>query len=143
MVAGCEPDYSETAFLCDVTHGCSEQQACVGGRCRRGGAAGTVGCGVGGVCTPEQQCCVDSSNPPRCIPAGDECPGYGALCDGIGDCQQGDACCYGLLTYCHAECKLPMVYTVCTVDPDCPSAEPHCCPDADVPWGYCQFGACS
>ena len=101
-----------------------------------------VACGASGTCTNGLQCCVDGDNPPRCIPGGDECPnGYGALCDGLGDCQAGDACCDGNLTYCRARCDNRT--TICTVDPDCPSAEPHCCIDPMVvPWGTCQFRAC-
>jgi hypothetical protein len=141
MLGACEPDYSETAFLCDQSARCPTGQLCMAGRCRRGGAVGEIACGAGGTCTPEQQCCVDSSNPPRCIPAADVCPnGYGALCDGLADCQLGDACCDGDLTYCRASCAT----TVCTVDADCPSGEPHCCIDPTVvPWGSCQFYSCT
>jgi len=140
MLGACERDYADTLFLCDAERGCPDDQSCVGGRCRRGGAAGEVACGPGGTCTAEQQCCVDSANPPRCIPAGDECPGYGAICDGPADCQASDDCCDGDIASCRASCGNKSA--VCAVDADCPSGEPHCCNDGDYPWGFCQLFAC-
>lgn len=140
-LAACQPDYSDTAFLCDATHGCPDGQTCLSGRCRRGNVIPVIACGPGVTCTNGEQCCVDGTNPPRCIAGGDACPGYGAVCDGSADCQTGDTCCYGGdLTYCRAEC---ISSVVCTEDLDCPSSEPRCCPDADVVWGYCQFAPCS
>ncbi|MBA3452249.1 MAG: hypothetical protein H0T42_04015 [Deltaproteobacteria bacterium] len=145
VLTACEPDYADTAFRCDATHGCPSEQSCEGGRCRRGGMVGEVFCGAGGTCTGSQQCCVDGDNPPRCIPAGDTCPnGYGALCDGLADCQSGDVCCDGALVYCRAACE-ELAYRICTLDADCPSSEPHCCfgdAGAAVPWGTCAFRAC-
>lgn len=140
MLCACERDYGETLFKCDAKRGCPPDQACVGGRCRRGGASGQVACGQGGTCSPDQQCCADLTNPPRCIPAGDECPGYGAICDGPLDCASGDSCCDGAIAACLETCGNKSA--VCTVDTDCPSGEPHCCISDDYPWGYCQFRAC-
>ena len=143
LLGACAPDYSDTAFLCDQSKKCPKGQTCESGRCRRGGITGSVACGVAGACSGAQQCCVDNTNPPRCIPAGDTCSGYGAVCDGLADCQSGDACCDGDLAYCRASCG-ESISTVCTVDADCPSGYPHCCIDAAVtPWGYCQFRACA
>jgi hypothetical protein len=140
-LAACEPDYSDTAFLCDPDRDCPPDQLCEAGRCRRGGVAGSVACGAGVACTGAEQCCVDGNNPPRCIPAADTCPGIAALCDGLADCPSGDQCCDGDLTYCRASCG-DTLYAICTVDTDCPSSDPHCCFTTGAPWGRCEFRAC-
>jgi len=140
MVGACQRDYDNSLFRCDVLRGCPEGQGCIGGRCRRAGVSGEVACGPGGTCTGEQQCCVDNTNPPRCIPAGDECAGYSAICDGPADCQADDECCDGNIAACRSECG--ELTNICTVDADCPSGYPHCCIDS-YPWGTCQFRTCS
>jgi len=140
LLGACERDYDDSLFRCDALRGCPEGQGCVGGRCRRGGVAGAVACGPGGTCTGEQQCCIDNANPPRCIPAGDECAGISAICDGTADCQPGDSCCDGVIAACQSSCQGASV--VCTTNTDCPSAEPNCCVTPDYPWGFCQFRTC-
>lgn len=131
-LAGCSPDTTNTAFQCDASHGCPTGQSCVAGRCRRGGVTGEVECGVE-TCTGAQMCCVDSINPPRCIEAGMDCVGIGALCDGLEDCQAGDACCAGDTQACGVDCET----TACLDDDDCPSTEPHCC-TTDTPFWECR-----
>ena len=139
-LAACgEVDTAGTVFRCDERRGCPDDQTCVFGRCRRGGVAGEVGCG-GATCSAMEQCCVDSVNPPRCIPAGEVCPGVGALCDGLEDCQAGDRCCSAKLGACHETCD----DVACTTAEACPSDEPHCCPNpgTPTPWGECRFAPC-
>jgi hypothetical protein len=136
-IAGCQPDYSATAFRCDATHGCPTGQSCEAGRCRRGGAVGEVACGAA-TCTTAEQCCVDPPNEPACIAAGDQCLGNGALCDGSEDCQLGDRCCVGPLNTCGAGCA----ETACLDDEDCPSTEPNCCLDVALPWKQCLRVPC-
>lgn len=140
---GCTPDYDATAYRCDTdrggTRGCPADQSCQGGRCRRGTVpASTIGC-MGTTCTtPDQQCCIDGINPPRCIPAGDVCPGTSALCDGRADCAGDDYCCGGTTTACAESCEV----TSCISAADCPSAEPNCCDDDLTPWGTCTNVPC-
>lgn len=130
-----------TAYRCDDTRdACPEGERCAFGRCRRGGATGEVRCGAA-TCTPMEQCCVDLASPPRCIPAGDVCPGRFALCDGAHDCQPGDLCCSDAHTTCRAADE-PCQVVACAADGDCPSRLPRCCGASPIaPWGQCfRFG---
>ncbi len=131
-IAGCSPDTTNTAFKCDASHGCPTGQSCLAGRCRRGGASGEVDCGVE-TCANLQMCCADGVNVPHCIAAGKDCNGIGALCDGVEDCQAGDACCAGSTTACGVDCET----TVCVDDDDCPTTEPNCCA-SDTPFRECR-----
>lgn len=138
-IASCAPDYGHTAFRCDAEHGCPDGQSCVGGRCRRGTPVAPDGVVCGAVvCDATQQCCDDDDGTSRCIAAGDVCPGDGALCDGVEDCQARDLCCAdGDLAFCDASCR----HAACREDTDCPSLEPHCCP-GDSPWKVCSSDRC-
>lgn len=142
VLAGCEPDYSATAFRCDSDRGgtrdCPDDQTCVSGRCRRGGVTAPVACGMAGTCSVEQQCCYDDDNGARCLPAGDVCPGKAALCDGKTDCAGGDGCCNDRTTACGLTCET----YACALNADCPSEVPNCCRQFDVPWGECQLSGC-
>jgi hypothetical protein len=135
VIASCAPDYAHTAFRCDADHGCPDGQGCVAGRCRRGELTGDgVGCGSA-TCGPAEQCCVDLINPPRCLPAGDVCPGTTALCDGSEDCRAGDRCCAdGDTVFCDAACES----YACRDAADCPSTAPNCCAVRITPWGQCS-----
>lgn len=139
-LSACEPDYSGTAFRCDDTHGCPDEQTCVYGRCRRGGAVGRVQCGSA-LCMESEQCCSGAAGT-RCIPAGDVCDGDSALCDSLDDCQAGDACCAGQTAACGASC--PEDETQCASDADCPAGtEPFCCdPGGDTPFKKCKETEC-
>jgi hypothetical protein len=137
LVIGCTPDLEGTAFRCDDQHACPADQTCLFGRCRRHPAV-SIGCGTAS-CDGSQQCCVDGTNPPRCIPAKDVCPsGREALCDGIDDCAFGERCCNAVVTACGLDCD----EFACAADLDCPSEEPHCCPQSELPWGQCQLDDC-
>lgn len=138
LSSGCAPDYAHTAFRCDAEHDCPAGQACIMGRCRHGEPTGDgVACGMV-TCDLTQQCCIDMSNPARCIAAGDVCPGTSALCDGVEDCQAGDQCCAsGSTVSCDPSCE----QAVCRDAADCPSTAPNCCPQ-ETPWGECQKLAC-
>lgn len=146
LIASCAPDYAHTAFRCDEGHGCPAGQMCLDGRCRRGALTGDgVVCGQDDkgsmqVCDTSQQCCLDLFNPPRCIAAGDVCPGTAALCDGSEDCQAGDRCCAdGDTVFCDAACD----HDACRDAADCPSTAPNCCHDDDTtPWGQCSPLGC-
>lgn len=142
VIAGCEPDYRGTAFRCDTdrggTRGCPDDQTCEAGRCRRGGATGTVECGGAGTCGFDEQCCVDQLLTPRCIPAGDACAGRSALCDERFDCADGDFCCDADTTSCGETCDS----YACVADDDCPSEAPNCCAAAIVPWLTCTLTPC-
>jgi hypothetical protein len=133
LVAGCGPDYAHSAFRCDATHGCPSGQSCISERCRRGVPEGaTVDCGAAICDVATQQCCIDGINAPRCIAAGDVCPGVGALCDGREDCIDRDRCCADDDTIaCFESCK----DYACRDDDDCPSTAPNCCATA-------QLGVC-
>ena len=147
-VAACTPDTANTAFRCDTdrggSRGCPSGQSCESGRCRRGGAVGTVLCGSA-TCTTEQQCCVDAANPPRCIAADASCPGAGALCDQRADCAAGDYCCSGETTACGGTCGEAACLDAVL---DCPSQAPNCCFGKDMtldlalPWGRCSNDPC-
>jgi len=139
VIAACTPDTSHTAFRCDDSHGCPSGQTCVGGRCHRGPVTGDgVVCDTQKVCAPDQQCCLDLFNPPRCIAAGDECPGTSAFCDGVEDCQMGDRCCAESTVSCGSSCGI----VACRDGSDCPTTEPNCC-DHDGPrWGTCSPFQC-
>jgi hypothetical protein len=143
LVAGCAPDYDTTAFRCDTDRGgqrgCPTGQTCQAGRCRRGAIpASVIGCMAMTCITPDEQCCIDDNNPPRCVPAGDVCPGISALCDGRADCAGSDLCCSGTTTACSENCEL----TACVSAADCPAAEPHCCDTDETPWGLCTNDPC-
>jgi hypothetical protein len=142
-IGGCEPDYSGTAFRCDTdrggSRGCPDDESCISGRCRRGGVTAQVACGAGVICSVEQQCCYDFENGARCVPAGDLCPGRGALCDSKNDCANGDGCCSDETTACGESCNKH----ACAVDADCPSEEPNCCHQfLSTPWGECSLYDC-
>lgn len=139
LLASCAPDYGHTAFRCDAGHGCPAGQDCLAGRCRRGAPTGDgVACGSMS-CGPTEQCCVDLFQPTGCIAAGDICPGTGALCDGVEDCQAGDRCCAdGETLFCDATCGA----YACQDDADCPSTARSCCPDDTTPWGRCSRLGC-
>jgi hypothetical protein len=143
LVVGCDPDTSQTSFLCGADLDCPAGQGCAGGRCKLGGALGPgVGCGDAGTCANDQQCCVDGTNGPRCIRGGDKCPGLAAICDGAAGCPAGAVCCgdsSGLAT-CRTSCA-DRVCRPANEKVDCPSDEPHCCatPGIKVPWGTCYF----
>jgi hypothetical protein len=136
LAVACQPGLDGTAFRCDDSHGCPDDQSCIIGRCRRIPPS-EIGCGSV-TCAGNEQCCVDSENPPRCIAAADICPGRDAVCDGVDDCATTEHCCNGDTTACGLDCQ----ETACTTDTDCPSTEPHCCPQSDVPWGQCQLEGC-
>ena len=86
-----------------------------------------------------QQCCVDGENQPRCIRAGDVCPGVGALCDGKPDCLENEWCCSDSTTVaCFTSCKR----VACLTAADCPSEQPNCCLDLETPWGACSRDRC-
>ncbi|MFN0248561.1 MAG: hypothetical protein ACKV2T_16835 [Kofleriaceae bacterium] len=139
-LAACEPDYSGTAFRCDDERACPDEQSCVHGRCRRGGAVGRVQCG-GALCLETEQCCHSGALGARCIPAGDVCDGRSALCDSLDDCQAGDECCDGETAACNESC--PENETRCTTDNDCPAGtEPFCCGSSGSPWKKCEDFAC-
>jgi hypothetical protein len=139
LIASCAPDYAHTAFRCTGDGGCPAGQTCLDGRCRRGAPIGDgVACGSD-ACDAHHQCCLDLFNPPRCIAAGDVCPGTAALCDGIEDCQAGDRCCAdGDTVFCDAACDR----YACRDAADCPSTAPSCCPDDATPWGQCSRLGC-
>ena len=137
-IASCAPDYGHTAFRCDAEHGCPDGQSCVDRRCRRGTPVAPDGviCGAS-TCDATQQCCADD-NGPRCIAAGDVCPGDAALCDGVEDCQASDRCCAdGDTAFCDATCG----HVACRDTGDCPSDAPNCCP-TDNPWSVCSRDDC-
>lgn len=138
-VVACAPDYAQTSFLCRSGERCPDGQSCVGGRCKRGGELGDgVKCGARS-CLATEQCCIDATNPPRCVAGGETCPGASAMCDGLEDCAAGDQCCDGdrdAFVTCHASCDTP----VCQDDADCPASEPRCCRLRPlVTWGTCLF----
>jgi hypothetical protein len=141
LIASCAPDYAHTAFRCDPGHGCPADQTCLDGRCQRAARTGDgVVCSVDGQhsCDPGEQCCLYPDGP-RCIAAGDVCPGTSALCDGSEDCQAGDRCCAdGNITFCDAACDRH----ACRDAADCPSTAPSCCPDDTTPWGRCSPSGC-
>jgi hypothetical protein len=136
---GCSPDYGHSAFRCDASHRCPDDQTCSAGRCRRGPPTGDgVACGSA-ACDLTQQCCYYDGEPPRCIPAGDVCPDTAALCDGAEDCQTSDRCCSDGSTHaCDATCRT----YVCREDDDCPSTTPHCCNENSEPWRECSKDPC-
>jgi len=149
VFGACSPETANTAFLCDTdrggSRGCPSHQSCLAGRCRRGGATGTVLC-AGTVCDETQQCCVDGVGAPKCIAANETCDGAGAICDQRADCASGDFCCSGATTACGSTCD-----TAACLDAtlDCPSGAPNCCfgkdrdLDLEVPWGRCSAEPCT
>jgi hypothetical protein len=139
LLASCAPDYGHSAFRCDADHGCPAGQACVVGRCRTGLPAGDGVVCATVTCDATQQCCLDLFNPPRCIAAGDVCPGTSALCDGVEDCPAGERCCAtGSTVACGASCD----EVVCREAADCPSTAPNCCASDQTPWGTCSALGC-
>lgn len=140
-IAACQPSYVGTAFLCDAARGCPDGQVCKEGRCRRVSIV-ALQCGAAGPCTPEQQCCADGVNPPRCILATERCPGAYALCDSPDDCAPVERCCNGDQTVCVLIDDGCDDEVACATDDDCPTFAPRCCPQDDVPWGACTLGAC-
>jgi hypothetical protein len=93
-------------------------------------------------CTPDETCCIDTVNDPRCIPALDVCLGVAARCDGVEDCQAGLTCCEaGSTLVCSDSCAV----SACQEPADCPSEAPNCCVDDTIPgqtWKTCQFDPC-
>jgi hypothetical protein len=140
IVAGCGPDYEHSAFRCDTMHGCPSGQSCINERCRRGAPRDAgLQCGDKTCDVTIEQCCVDGDNLPRCIRAGDECGGVGALCGGTANCQDRDSCCAdGDTIACFASCK----DYACRSDSDCPSQEPNCCGATAALPGECSKPAC-
>ncbi|HET9626755.1 MAG TPA: hypothetical protein VFP84_35575 [Kofleriaceae bacterium] len=142
VCVGCAPDTALTAFLCGAGDACPADQVCLAGRCRRGPAPHADGVICGGArCTTDEQCCVDGTNPPRCLAAANaNCPGLVALCDGEEDCTGGDKCCADAsLVTCSTDCTT----VVCQTDDDCPAGRPNCCmADPAVSWGTCQLASC-
>jgi hypothetical protein len=138
LIAGCAPNYAHSAFRCGADPDCPAGQTCRAGRCLRGAPTGDgVTCGAAS-CGPADQCCFDPPALPRCIAAGDVCPGTAALCDGSEDCRAGDRCCAdGDTAFCDASCG----HYACRDGADCPSTEPNCC-TADTPWGMCSKFGC-
>lgn len=135
----CTPSYDATAFRCGGSRGCPDDQTCLSGRCRRI-APVAIGCNAS-TCAPDQQCCADVINPPRCIAAADACAGEAALCDSRDDCAPDERCCN---TSDGAVCALvcDSNNVACAADADCPGDAPHCCPQPIVPWGRCTLIAC-
>jgi hypothetical protein len=138
-LVACAPSYDGTAFRCDAAHGCPTGQSCLAGRCRRAMPV-AIACGSA-TCMPDEQCCVDVVNPPRCLPATETCPGDAALCDTRDDCAPVERCCN---TDDGAACALACDsdHVACIVDADCPGDAPHCCPQPIVPWGECALLSC-
>lgn len=138
VLAACsDPSLEGTSFRCDADHACPTDQTCLFGRCRRHPAA-DIGCGDS-TCNGTQQCCVDNANGPRCIAAGEICPGdHAAVCDGLDDCGTDEHCCNANTTACGLTCE----DYACSTDDDCPETVPHCCPQAIVPWGQCSLSPC-
>lgn len=135
-LASCQPELDGTAFKCDAGHGCPGDQTCIHGRCRRVEPT-EIACGENVTCGPDQQCCADFFNGPRCILATEVCPDPAALCDGPDDCAPDERCCNGEeTTACALSCASDEV--ACNVDDDCPSDAIHCCPQALLPWGTCS-----
>jgi hypothetical protein len=141
LAAGCGPDYEHSAFRCDAMRGCPSGQSCINERCRRGlPREPSLVCGDATCDVTIQQCCVDGDNPPRCIKAGDVCPGVGALCGGVANCQGGDWCCFDDdALACFASCKT----YACRSDADCPSEEPNCCLITTALPGRCAGSPCA
>jgi hypothetical protein len=141
LVAACsygEPDFSGTAFKCDATHGCPDDQRCIDGSCAAlGSGADGVVCSATRTCDVGMMCCIDGTNPPRCLGISDRCPGRAALCDGVEDCDPGARCCDGARASCSSEV---VCGAICRDGADCPGIAPNCChDDPDVPWGHCNF----
>ena len=133
----CTPDTDGTAFRCDSSHGCPGDQMCFGGRCRRKDGA-VVMC-AGTACAPNQMCCNDFFNGPRCLDATDSCNDDQALCDGRSDCAADESCCNGKTTACARTCEKEVV---CTTAADCPGDAPNCCPQPIDPWLVCNELPC-
>jgi hypothetical protein len=139
LACACQPDLDGTAFKCDASHGCPSDQTCIGGRCRRVAPMDIV-CDTE-TCGPDEQCCADLINGPRCIPASGVCPDAAALCDGQNDCAPIERCCNGIeTTACALSC--PSDEVACAADEDCPSDASNCCAQALVPWGKCSLIPC-
>ena len=139
LATACEPDLDGTAFKCDGSHGCPDDQSCISSRCRRVAPTG-IECG-GRTCMTEQQCCADILEGNRCIGAAEVCPSDTALCDGKDDCAAIERCCVGgETTACALSCE--SIDVGCTTDADCPSDAIHCCPQPLVPWGRCSSIGC-
>jgi hypothetical protein len=135
-----DPDLSNTRFSCDGDVACPEGQLCNGGTCHVSSHDG-IACGA--PCSASEQCCNDLTNPPRCIPASDNCPGTTAFCDGREDCPTGTLCCSsGVEQNCAAENACARF--ACQQAADCPSSFPNCCPDDfdPQPWSFCSLEPC-
>ena len=136
-----DPAYQATMFRCDPAHACPSSQTCLGGVCQRSGSDNDgVKCGGTLTCTPGQQCCVDGTNAPRCLAASESCPGTGALCDGVRDCDAASVCCDGANQVACGDANSCNTLA-CAVNADCPSDEPNCCHVAATggPWGDCYL----
>jgi hypothetical protein len=94
-------------------------------------------------CLAGEQCCDDTINPRRCIPATDECLGTSAFCDGTEDCGGDTFCCQGgTLQTCAADDECAQ--TICQEPEDCPSTAQNCCVDTtgSKPWKVCSLFPC-
>jgi hypothetical protein len=143
FVIGCyaDPDYRETRFRCDATHGCPMDQICVAGACTGGGpaASASVLCGAT-ACASDQKCCAEFIGPTRCTALAESCTGVEATCDGVEDCNGGPCCAdtTGLSISCGTACE----DQICRDPADCTNAAAKaCCFDDGLPgepWGHCR-----
>lgn len=128
LVSACsyaDPSFDTVLFRCDPEHGCPTGETCLGGTCQHAAATHDgVKCGTA-TCSPGQQCCITVINAPACIAGTAACPGLGAYCDGVEDCDSGSQCCQGDAVVCDpAGC----LSAVCVTSADCSVAAPNCCP---------------
>ncbi|HVK89627.1 MAG TPA: hypothetical protein VM513_36140 [Kofleriaceae bacterium] len=132
-----DPSFDGTSFTCDDAHPCPSPQQCLGGTCRTiASTADGVKCGTAGQCAPGETCCASAVAEPTCLPAGQDCSGNAATCDGAEDCGIGEQCCDNSEPRCDAAgCSPP----VCSSDEDCSGTRPNCCFLTPSPWGICSL----